>query len=111
MLLAGNAGMVSYDSGPCRPAKIFVRVCAKINSQILSGKAPARQGAKIKAYPAYSVFSQRSFAGCMDGENVKLFLREPLRNVGTISYRPHPHRLVVIYSKTMLIRHQVFDLF
>jgi hypothetical protein len=52
-------------------------VCVKISLQIVSGKARTQQGAKIKAYPAYFVFLQCSFAGCMGGVKVKLFLREP----------------------------------
>jgi hypothetical protein len=32
----------------------------KINLQLFSVQAPAQQGAKIKVYPAYSVFSQHS---------------------------------------------------
>ena len=56
---------------------LLLRVHAKINLQIISIQVPAQQDTKIKEYPAYSVFSQRSWAGCMGGENVKLFLREP----------------------------------
>jgi hypothetical protein len=40
-------------------------VRAKINSQIFSVQAPAQQGAKIKEYLAYSVFSQRRWVGWM----------------------------------------------
>jgi hypothetical protein len=55
-----------------------LRVRAKISSQIFSVQAPTQQGAKIKEYPSYSVFSQRRWVGWMGAENVKLFFREPL---------------------------------
>ena len=57
---------------------ISLRVHAKISSQILSVEAPAWQGAKVQEYQAYSELSQRSQAGCIGAQNVKLFLREPL---------------------------------
>jgi len=44
---------------------------------ILGVQAPARQGVETKEYLVYSVFSQRSRAGCMCALNVNLFLREP----------------------------------
>jgi hypothetical protein len=52
-------------------------IYAKIKSQIFSVQVLTLQGVKIKEYPAYSVFSQRRFAKCMGGENMKLFLCEP----------------------------------
>jgi hypothetical protein len=45
--------------------------------QIFSVQALAQQGAQMKEYQAYSVFSQRRWAGCLGGKNVKLFLCEP----------------------------------
>jgi hypothetical protein len=47
----------------------LLRVRAKINAVILIVKAPVQQGAKIKEYQAYSVFLQRSWVGCIGGEN------------------------------------------
>ena len=60
------------------------RVRAKINSQIVSAQASAQQDVKIKAYPAYPVFSQRSRAGCMGGENMKFFCASPKYVKGVI---------------------------
>jgi len=55
----------------------FLRVSAKINPQIFRVEAPAWQDAKAQEYRTYSELSQRSQAGCIGAQNVKLFLREP----------------------------------
>jgi len=40
-------------------------------------RRPAGKAQKIKEYQAYFDFSQRSQAGCIGIQNVKLFLNEP----------------------------------